>query len=161
MEKCLYRLKLRKLLCGDYEEFPSFENNLKQKNRPIKFFISGSDRQVSWASQIWMVLAGVLTKEENNKLMKRLLAENPAVGIATPYMYHHFIEALLVSGEKERAIAEMNNYWGGMIQDGADTFWELYDPKNKDFSPYGSHLINSYCHAWSCTPTYLIRKYNL
>ncbi|MEH7416270.1 sugar hydrolase [Neobacillus drentensis] len=126
-----------------------------------QFFISGSDRQVSWASQIWMVLAGVLTKEENNNLMKHLLAENPAVGIATPYMYHHLIEALLVSGEKEQAIEEMKNYWGGMIQDGADTFWELYDPKNKDFSPYGSHLINSYCHAWSCTPTYLIRKYNL
>lgn len=126
-----------------------------------QFFISGSDRQVSWASQIWMVLAGVLTKEENNKLMKHLFEENPSVGIATPYMYHHLIEALIVSGEKERAIDEMKTYWGGMIQDGADTFWELYDPKNKNFSPYGSHLINSYCHAWSCTPTYLIRKYNL
>ncbi|MBM7655525.1 alpha-L-rhamnosidase-related protein [Neobacillus cucumis] len=126
-----------------------------------QFFISGSDHQVSWASQIWMVLSGVLTKEENNKLMNRLFDENPAVGIATPYMYHHLIEALLVSEEKERAIAEMKNYWGGMIRDGADTFWELYDPKNKEFSPYGSHLINSYCHAWSCTPTYLIRKYNL
>ncbi|MBM7655515.1 alpha-L-rhamnosidase-related protein [Neobacillus cucumis] len=126
-----------------------------------QFFISGSDHQISWASQIWMVLAGVLTKEENSKLMKRLLKEKPTVGIATPYMYHHLIEALLVSGEKELAIAEMKSYWGGMIQDGADTFWELYDPKNKDFSPYGSHLINSYCHAWSCTPTYLIRKYNL
>ncbi|MED4225273.1 sugar hydrolase [Neobacillus cucumis] len=126
-----------------------------------QFFISGSDRQVSWASQIWMVLAGVLTKEENSKLMKRLLEENPSVGIATPYMYHHLIEALIVSGEKERGIEEMKTYWGGMIQDGADTFWELYDPKNKDFSPYGSHLINSYCHAWSCTPTYLIRKFSL
>ncbi|MFK4470291.1 hypothetical protein ABH897_000006 [Paenibacillus sp. RC73] len=38
---------------------------------------------------------------------------------------------------------------------------ELYDPHNKAFSPYGSYLINSYCHAWSCTPTYLIRKYTL
>jgi alpha-L-rhamnosidase len=126
-----------------------------------QFFISGSERQVSWASQIWMVLAGVFTKEENQKLMKHLLKVKPEVGIATPYMYHHLVEALLVSGEKEQAIAEMKAYWGGMIQDGADTFWELYDPNNKDFSPYGSHLINSYCHAWSCTPTYLIRKYNL
>ncbi|MEI2404538.1 hypothetical protein V8V80_16720 [Niallia taxi] len=39
--------------------------------------------------------------------------------------------------------------------------WELYDPNDKNFSPYGSHLINSYCHTWSCTPTYLIRKYDL
>ncbi|MEH7118804.1 sugar hydrolase [Neobacillus vireti] len=135
------------------------KNNLWDNEQ--QFFISGSDRQVSWSSQIWMVLAGVLTKEENSKLMKCLLTENPVVGIATPYMYHHLIEALLVSGEKELAIAEMKDYWGSMIKDGADTFWELYDPKNKDFSPYGSHLINSYCHAWSCTPTYLIRKYDL
>nr|WP_263327671.1 sugar hydrolase [Neobacillus sp. Marseille-Q6967] len=126
-----------------------------------QFFISGADRQVSWASQIWMVLAGVLTQDENKQLMNRLLIEKPTIGIATPYMYHHLVEALLVSGEKEMAISEMKTYWGGMIRDGADTFWELYDPKNKDFSPYGSHLINSYCHAWSCTPTYLIRKYNL
>jgi alpha-L-rhamnosidase len=126
-----------------------------------QFFISGSERQVSWASQIWMVLAGVFTKEENKKLMNHLLKENPTVRIATPYMYHHLVEALLVSGETELAISEMKTYWGGMIQDGADTFWELYDPKNKEFSPYGSHLINSYCHAWSCTPTYLIRKYIL
>jgi alpha-L-rhamnosidase len=127
----------------------------------IKFFVSGEERQVSWASQIWMVLAGVWNQEENQQLMKRLLIEKPEVGIASPYMYHHLLEALLASGEKEQAISQMKFYWGGMIQDGADTFWELYDPRNKDFSPYGSHLINSYCHAWSCTPTYLIRKFNL
>jgi alpha-L-rhamnosidase len=126
-----------------------------------QFFISGAERQISWASQIWMVLAGVFSEEENQRMMNRLFKENPSIGLATPYMYHHLVEALIVSGEKDRAILEMKNYWGGMIQDGADTFWELYDPQNKEFSPYGSHLINSYCHAWSCTPTYLIRKYNL
>ncbi len=126
-----------------------------------QFFVSGQERQVSWASQIWMVLAGVVTEEESKQLMKHLLEVKPEIGIATPYMYHHFIEALLIAGEKELAIFEMKTYWGGMIEDGADTFWELYDPKDKEFSPYGSHLINSYCHAWSCTPTYLIRKYNL
>ncbi|MBT2700463.1 sugar hydrolase [Bacillus sp. ISL-40] len=168
----IYTMKQAILLAEELniEEIVSLKDRLSEIVEATKthlwddeqqFFISGSNCQVSWASQIWMVLAGVLTKEESNKLMKRLLTENPAVGIATPYMYHHLIEALLVSGEKELAIAEMKNYWGGMIQDGADTFWELYDPKNKDFSPYGSHLINSYCHAWSCTPTYLIRKYGL
>jgi alpha-L-rhamnosidase len=130
-------------------------------DKTLQFFISGDDRQVSWASQIWIVLAGILTKEENQNLMIRLIKEKPDVGIATPYMYHHLVEALIISGEKELAITEMKAYWGGMIQDGADTFWELYDPQNKEYSPYGSHLINSYCHAWSCTPTYLIRKYNL
>ena len=50
-------------------------------------------------------------------------------------------------------------YWGGMVQKGADTFWEVYDPNDDCRSPYNSHLVNSYCHAWSCTPVYFINKY--
>jgi len=47
---------------------------------------------------------------------------------------------------------------GGMIRDGADTFWEVYDPGNAWLCPYNSHHVNSYGHAWSCTPAYFIRK---
>jgi len=35
---------------------------------------------------------------------------------------------------------------------------EVYVPGDDFLSPYKSHLMNSYCHAWSCTPTYLLRK---
>jgi len=123
------------------------------------FFRSGEEGQISWASQIWMALAEVLPSKQNALLLERLLIESPKIGMATPYLYHHLIEALFLTGNKERAVAEMEAYWGAMLQDGADTFWELYNPKDKKESPYGSNLINSYCHAWSCTPTYFIRKY--
>lgn len=123
------------------------------------FFISGEERQISWASQIWMALAEVLPAQENARLLERLFDQSPSIGMTTPYMYHHLIEALFLVGHKERAIKEMEAYWGAMLEDGADTFWELYNPKDKKESPYGSNLINSYCHAWSCTPTYFIRKY--
>ncbi|WP_308284161.1 alpha-L-rhamnosidase-related protein [Priestia megaterium] len=125
------------------------------------FFVSGSENQISWATQIWMVLAEVLDPGENNQLMHRLLLEQPEIGLTTPYMYHYLVEALILVGEKDKAVNQLKAYWGEMLKDGADTFWELYDPNNKEFSPYGSQLINSYCHAWSCTPTYLIRYYNL
>lgn len=123
------------------------------------FFVSGADRQVSWASQVWFVLAGILPEEENKKLLIHLIDESPKIGMVTPYMYHHFIEALVLSGMKEEAICYMNEYWGGMVREGADCFYELYDPKDPEASPYGSRVINSYCHAWSCTPSYFIRKY--
>lgn len=122
-------------------------------------FTSGADSQVSWASQIWMVLAGVRGREENATLLEDMFRREDAVTINTPYMYHHLIEALIVSGSKDQALEQMRYYWGGMIEDGADCFWELYNPHDKKFSPYGSNLINSYCHAWSCTPTYFVRKY--
>lgn len=52
----------------------------------------------------------------------------------------------------------LHSYWGGMLQKGADTFWEVHIPGDEQASPYKSHLMNSYCHAWSCTPAYLLRR---
>lgn len=123
-----------------------------------KVFVSGEERQVSYASQVWMVLAGVKKGEEARALMNRIMELKPKMGMVTPYMNHHFTEALILCGEKEKAVGYMKYYWGGMLEQGADTFWELYNPDDPEESPYGSSAVNSYCHAWSCTPAYLLRK---
>ena len=92
-------------------------------------------------------------------LLDKLDELKPEKGMVSPYMNHHYVEALLMCGKKDQAMDYMKYYWGGMINHGADTFWELYNPENPAESPYGSSIVNSYCHAWSCTPTYLLRKY--
>ncbi|RPH29160.1 sugar hydrolase [Buttiauxella warmboldiae] len=125
------------------------------------FYTSGESQQVSCASQVWMVLADVGTPEKQRSLLKRLKSHPPKIQMNTPYMMHHYVAALLQVNEMEQATQEIKNYWGAMLEYGADTFWELFDPKRPDFSPYGSKLINSYCHAWSCTPSWFIRKYLL
>ncbi|GAB5056058.1 alpha-L-rhamnosidase [Companilactobacillus alimentarius] len=123
-------------------------------------FISGPDREVNIASQVWMVIAHVLNDDENNELMTKSIEELfPVTGIATPYMYHHIALALFESGHKNDGVELIKSYWGKMVDLGADTFWEAFEPEDPNFSPYGSPVINSYCHAWSCTPIYLIRKY--
>lgn len=96
---------------------------------------------------------------EGAEILDRVTALDPEKGMVSPYMNHHFVEALLLCGKKDEAMDYMKYYWGGMLSHGADTFWELYNPKNPAESPYGSSIVNSYCHAWSCTPTYLLRKY--
>jgi len=125
----------------------------------IGFFVSGEHGQVSYASQIWMVLAGVLDNKANEELLMRLLQKSPEIRPATPYMYHHLVDALFIAGKQELATAKIIDYWGGMVKKGADCFWEVYDPEDERLSPYGDSIINSYCHAWSCTPTYFIREY--
>lgn len=116
-----------------------------------------SNGQVSIASQIWMTLADMLTTEEAAELMGRseqLMSDFP---MATPYMHHYYIMALLHAGLTEKAINHMKQYWGGMVEAGADTFWESWDPKDPDGSPYGGSIINSSCHGWSCTPAYILK----
>ena len=121
----------------------------------LGLFISGTDRQLSWASQIWMVLGGAA----DGGVLARIAERPDAVGMVTPYLYHHYVQALLDVGKKDKALQVLTEYWGGMVKEGADTFWELYDPADPNASPYGGTIVNSYCHAWSCAPAYFLRKF--
>lgn len=151
------------------EELPEYRDLLERMiafSRQTLFdkaagqFIVEENGEINTASQVWMVLAEVMTSEENKKIMQEMIrTQFPITGIATPYMYHHIVEALFVAGLQEEAVQLMKDYWGKMISLGADTFWEAFKPEEQDFSPYGSPIVSSYCHAWSCTPAYLIPKY--
>lgn len=123
------------------------------------FFRSGNDGQISWASQVWFVIAGVFSKEKNRELLCRLKKDNPEVQMNTPYMNHCYVEALLKSEMTDEAKEHIKFYWGGMKDAGADCFWEVYNPETPSLSAYGDRIINSYCHAWSCTPSYFIRTF--
>lgn len=128
--------------------------------QPEKNLFVTKENEFNIASQVWMVLAHVMSDKENKAIMQTTIQQLfPIKNIATPYMYHHIVEALFEAGLKEEAIDLMKNYWGKMITLGADTYWEAFDPAQPHYSPYGSVLVNSYCHAWSCTPVYLIKKY--
>jgi hypothetical protein len=122
-----------------------------------RVFLSGPDKQVSWASQAWMAIAGVSSRRESADAMRNAIADPAAIRPVTPYLYHYVIEGLLAGGLQKDAQGMLEKYWGGMIEAGADTFWEVYDPAQPLRSPYGDIHINSYCHAWSCTPAYLLR----
>lgn len=159
--------ELAKLLGSESEvEFiPGFVNKMIKAskknlfNRKTGLFESGPDKQISYASQVWMILAGVLSEKDSRNALSHVVDYEGALKPGGPYMYHYFIQALVNSGMSEMAKKMLTGYWGGMIEKGADTFWEVYDPENDFLSPYNFYPLNSYCHAWSCTPVYYIRKY--
>ena len=129
----------------------------KDKN----LFVSGEGKQISYAANVWAILAHIWDEDKNREILNALAKESDAEMMVTPYMHHHYVAALLSCGEKEKAYNHMISYWGDMVEKGADTFYELYNPENPFESPYGSSIVNSYCHAWSCTPTYLMRMCGL
>ncbi len=160
-----YGVKLAKIM-GDNERADMLEKKIEiLKQAALKAFWDKERRlfvsagQTSWVSQVWMVLAGVTDKETGRDLLLRAKDSGLDVKMVTPYAYHYYIDALISVGEDDYALEEIKRYWGGMVEDGADTFWEVYNPDNKDESPYGSEMVNSFCHAWSCTPTYFLRKH--
>lgn len=117
-----------------------------------------SNGQTSLTSQVWMVLADVLSPEDGAELMQRAEEFMSACPMVTPYMHHYYVMALLRVGLKEKAIDHVRQYWGGMVNVGADTFWEAWDPESPGTSPYGGSIINSFCHGWSCTPAYILKS---
>ena len=126
---------------------------------PIEKLFRTPEGQLSVHSQMWAVLAGVLQPSENASVMRETLRRKDLVRPVTPYAMHFLTEALIRSGLKDEAFDLIKDYWGAMAAKGFDCFPEVFVPENPDASPYGSVAMNSYCHAWSCTPTYFIRTF--
>ena len=127
-----------------------------------KAFVNSRDGyQNSVHSTVWMILGGVLDEKEGREALLTALASSDSIKPFTPYMHHYVLEALCRLDLVKEAEEYIKHIWGGMINLGADTFFEAYVPHDADFSPYDDRKVNSMCHAWSCTPTYFIRKYNM
>ncbi|SFN24846.1 alpha-L-rhamnosidase [Izhakiella capsodis] len=122
-----------------------------------EYFVSGADKQISWASQAWLGLAGIVPAAKAKNALMRVMKEPGAIGPTTPYLYHYMVDALVHNDGVTEAKQLILDYWGEMLNLGADTFWECFNPREPGISPYGGKQINSYCHAWSCTPGYFIR----
>ncbi len=122
-------------------------------------FINAYDKgQYSVQSQVWAVLGGMIGGEAGKKCLLDSLAAPDSIKPVTPYMHHYLVEAMLALDLHDEALAHIKSYWGAMVREGADTFWEVFVPNKPEISPYDDPLMHSFCHAWSCSAAYFIRK---
>lgn len=122
--------------------------------------VSGKERQESYTATSWAVLGDLIKGNEAQKAIRNVMQSNTAIKPGTPYANHFLVAAMLHCGMNSETKKYVEDYWGGMVRLGADTFWEYYVPDNHLFSSYNGYtLLNSYCHAWSCTPIYFIVNY--
>lgn len=136
----------------------SAENVLYDKDKNA-FLNKKDDCQYSVHSAVWMILGGVTEGDEAKALLLDALNSNESLKPFTPYMHHYVVEAMIELGMLDETREYIKKYWGAMVSLGADTFYEVFVPNDSEFSPYGDRMMNSMCHAWSCTPTYFIRNY--
>ena len=148
-DACLYETRLQAGRCAAN----AFLYNEKA-NSAISVY---TQNQESVHSIVWLILGGVITGEKAWDLLEKSLSAEHCLKPFTPYMHHYVLEAMQVLGKREKLEECIKKIWGGMLERGAEVFPEVFVADDLEFSPYGDKLVNSACHAWSCTPCYFLR----
>ncbi len=78
----------------------------------------------------------------------------------TPYYNYYIISAMAETGHRTQALDWIRKYWGGMIAEGATSFWEAYYPSWPKHNFHaslqaddGTGYFVSLAHGWSTGPT--------
>lgn len=145
----------------DYEKLCSYPVNMVEAKQ-------------SNALAVWAGLFDAKEVNENN------LKIGGAEGL-TCFMGYYILQARAQAGDVAGALDTIREFWGGMLQLGATTFWEDFDikwlenaapidrlPKEHEIDvhgTYGKHCYqgfrHSLCHGWASGPTSWLTKYVL
>lgn len=117
-----------------------------------------------WQSNAMAVFGGAAAPSQYPAIWNHVLSNVGHVKynalIITPYYNYYVIRAMADMGHRKEALAWIRQYWGGMIQEGATSFWEGYDPSwyKGNFhaslqADNGSGYFVSLAHGWSSGPT--------
>ena len=142
---------------------PAFWNETKQALVHNRLDGIQKDAVTRYAN-MFAVFFNYLSPEKQQIIKKSVLLNDNVMKITTPYMRFYELEALCSLGEQKTVLKEMKDYWGGMLREGATTFWEKYNPTDKGtqhLAMYGRPYGKSLCHAWGASPIYLLGKYYL
>lgn len=132
--------------------------------------------QITKFPNMMAILYDFANEERQQEIMKHVMQNDEVPAITTPYMRFYELAALCQHGELASVLREIKSYWGGMLRNGATSFWEKYNPSDNDnlnpnvndkgpqaphLEMYGRPYGKSLCHAWGASPVYLLGKYYL
>ena len=120
--------------------------------------------QVTKFPNMFAILYDFASKEEREQILKHVLLNPDVPPITTPYMRFYELEALCMMGLHDHVLPQLKAYWGGMLREGATTFWEKYNPEehgSQHLAMYGRPYGKSLCHSWGASPLYIMGRYFL
>lgn len=127
----------------------------------IDSYVSGK-RHVSRHPNIIAIIYGLVSKDKQKSILENVLLNDQIPEITTPYFKFFEQDALCKLGQFQDVYKIIESYWGGMLEQGATTFWEEYNPDDvgvEHYSMYGDKYGKSLCHAWGSSPIYLLGRY--
>ena len=135
------------------EERGGFIHSIKNGRRNRKFY-----RQ----DNVIAILFDGCDAAKKESIVENILFDENVPKIVTPYFKFYEFEALCRMGRQKEVFAQIEDYWGKMLELGATTFWELFDDTDQGvehYGMYGKKFGKSLCHAWSASPIYLLGRY--
>ncbi len=114
-----------------------------------------------WQTNAYAVLSGVAERSQYAAIWRNALSSVGHIKynalIITPYYNYYVVSAMAKMGHRQEALNWIRQYWGGMTDEGATSFWEGYDPswyKGDDFhaSLQADNMSGyrvSLAHGWS------------
>ena len=160
INKSDYRIKAEELRNKVRQTFWSYE----QKAYYHALEDGVLNKQITKFPNMFAIIYGYAYEEQRQEIMKSVMLNPDIDPITTPYMRFYELEALCIDGLHTQVLQEMRDYWGGMLREGATSFWEKYVPSEQGtqhLAMYGRPYGKSLCHAWGASPVYLLGKYYL
>ena len=138
-------------------------NSVEKMNKNVK-----NHNNLKQAAAL-MAIAGLM---DPVKACNEVVSAGGAKGFSTFYGYY-MLQAQALAGQYTEALNIIRQYWGGMLDMGATTFWEDFDldwtenaarldeitpPGKKDIhGDFGAYCYpgfrHSFCHGWASGPT--------
>lgn len=134
-----------------------------EKKAFIDTYESGKNN-VTRHANIFAIMYNIATEEQKNLIVENVLKNDKITQITTPYFEGYELDVFGMTENFDCIENKINTYWKGMIDLGATTIWEEYNPAlsgTEHYKMYGGKYNKSLCHAWGAAPIYLLGKYFL
>ena len=135
----------------------------EEKGAYIDCYESGKNH-ISRHANIFAILYDVANEEQKAKIIENVLENDKITKITTPYFEGFELDVMGKIGHFDFVENMIKTYWKGMIDLGATTVWEEYNPNLsgvQHYEMYDNKYGKSLCHAWGASPIYLLGKYYL
>ena len=135
----------------------------EEKRAFIDTYESGRNN-VTRHANIFAILFDLVEGDRVQDILESVLLNDAVPAITTPYFKFFELDMWGKVGRLDIVWDALHAYWGGMVKEGAVTFWEQYDPTcagSEHYAMYGDPFGKSLCHAWAASPIYLISRYFL
>lgn len=155
---------------GDRENAAKYEKRAQNTHTAANQYLTDAGSGTygpRWQTNAAAVISGAAGADRYDAIWRNVLSQvgHPAPAgmqnnIITPYYGAYVLRAMARMGHRQDALAWVRQYWGGMLQEGATSFWEAYntDWYKEDFhsslqADNRSGYFVSLAHGWSAGPT--------